>query len=72
MFVFICLADWEGYANIPTKRSKFTLFCQVNKAKLYFKGSITNHVGNIAFNNRYKLQFDGTSPPNPLPHRGGG
>ncbi len=37
-----------------------------------YYGSITNHVGNIAFNNRYKLQFDGASPPNPLPHRGGG
>lgn len=23
---FICLVDWGKYANIPTKRSKFTLF----------------------------------------------
>ncbi len=29
-------------------------------------------VGNIAFNDMYKLQFDAASPPNPLPHRGGG
>ena len=28
------------------------------------KGAITNCVG--------KLQFDAASPPNPLPHRGGG
>ena len=29
-------------------------------------------VGNIAFKDMYKLQFDGASPPNPLPCGGGG
>ena len=34
-----------------------------------YYGSITNHVGNIAFNNRYKLQFveQSTNHPNGLP-----
>ena len=36
------------------------------------KGAMLIRVGNIAFNDMYKLQFDAASPPNPLPHRGGG
>ena len=37
-----------------------------------YSGAMLIRVGNIAFNDMYKLQFDAASPPNPLPHRGGG
>ncbi len=44
----------------------------IYKIKQKSYGAMLIRVGNIAFKDMYKLQFDEASPPNPLPHRGGG